>query len=152
MPSPTVPQKETSYPEKPDTSPTDQWGFELGDILSDFEQDHNAEKAVENIVDLLTRTRQEAYDKGYAEGEVDCGVEIARTGKSGMLDFSTSPWAQKLQKKARQEAAQAIINDLDTNPNPDGSISPNIMHWVERKQMELKAKYLPPSNGLAGTE
>jgi len=35
-----------------------------------------------------------------------------------------------------------IINDLETNPNEDGSTSPNIQHWIERKQSQLKRKYL----------
>jgi len=35
-----------------------------------------------------------------------------------------------------------IINELESNPNPDGSISPNIHHWIEQKQAQLKRKFL----------
>ena len=33
---------------------------------------------------------------------------------------------------------QEIINELESNPNPDGSISPNIQHWIEAKQAQLR--------------
>ena len=78
--------------------PTDQWGLELGDILSDFEQDHNEEKAVKNIIELLTI--------------------------------------------ARQETAQQIIADLDTNPNPYGSPTHTVAQWIERKPAQLRAMFL----------
>lgn len=37
---------------------------------------------------------------------------------------------------------QELIDTLDTNPNPDGSESPNLQHWIERKKSELRDKYL----------
>lgn len=46
------------------------------------------------------------------------------------------------QAKARKEVVEKIINDLETNPNLDGSVSPNIQHWIEQKQTQLKVKYL----------
>ena len=36
---------------------------------------------------------------------------------------------------------ESIINDLESNPNKDGSISPNISHWIEQKQRQLRRKY-----------
>ena len=41
-----------------------------------------------------------------------------------------------------QEQAQAIINELESNPNEDGSISPNIQHWIEQKQIQLRNKFI----------
>jgi len=35
---------------------------------------------------------------------------------------------------------EKLINDLESNPNPDGSISPNIQHWIEKKQFQLRNK------------
>ena len=34
-----------------------------------------------------------------------------------------------------------VIDDLESNPNEDGLISPNIQHWIERKQVQLRKKY-----------
>lgn len=44
--------------------------------------------------------------------------------------------------KAYEAAVQEIIGNLETNPNPDGSVSPNLQHWIEMKQIELRGKYL----------
>lgn len=44
-----------------------------------------------------------------------------------------------------QRLVEEIINELESNPNSDGSISPNIPHWIERKKAQLKAKYLIPT-------
>jgi hypothetical protein len=35
-----------------------------------------------------------------------------------------------------------IINELGSNPNPDGSRSPNLQHWIEAKQIQLKKKFI----------
>ncbi|MBI4092181.1 MAG: hypothetical protein HY427_03195 [Candidatus Levybacteria bacterium] len=34
--------------------------------------------------------------------------------------------------------AEQIIQELETNPNEDGSVSPNIQHWIEKKQSQLR--------------
>ena len=46
---------------------------------------------------------------------------------------------------AKEEEVREVIAELETNPNPDGSISPNIQHWIEMKQTQLRNKYLPPN-------
>jgi hypothetical protein len=63
-------------------------------------------------------------------------------------DWCTGNHHEKLQEFIHQaldakerETAQDIINDLESNPNQDGSISPNIQHWIEQKQAQLKRKY-----------
>lgn len=35
-----------------------------------------------------------------------------------------------------------VIDDLEENPNLDGSQSPNIPHWIEAKKKQLRDKYL----------
>ena len=42
---------------------------------------------------------------------------------------------------ALKEEQERIINELESNPNEDGSQSPNIQHWIEMKQLQLKTKY-----------
>jgi len=37
-----------------------------------------------------------------------------------------------------EEQKGEIIRELESNPNEDGSISPNIQHWIERKQAQLR--------------
>lgn len=37
-----------------------------------------------------------------------------------------------------KEIIRFVINELESNPNEDGSISPNIQHWIERKQIQLR--------------
>ena len=33
---------------------------------------------------------------------------------------------------------EEVINELESNPNEDGSISPNIQHFIEKKQTQLR--------------
>lgn len=51
-------------------------------------------------------------------------------------------WKHEYFEAGKREGAKAVIDDLTTNPNPDGRVSPNIQHWIENKQIQLKAKYL----------
>lgn len=37
-----------------------------------------------------------------------------------------------------KEAIEKIIDELETNPNEDGSVSPNLQHWIERKKIQLR--------------
>ena len=39
---------------------------------------------------------------------------------------------------------EEIINELESNPNKDGSISPNIQHFIEQKKSQLRKKFLTP--------
>lgn len=50
------------------------------------------------------------------------------------------PAIQSLLSQTRTEAIKECIDELESNPNPDGSISPNIQHWIERKKIQLKKK------------
>ena len=64
--------------------------------------------------------------------------KIPSTERVFALDLKSSVplmngFASKLQALATE-----MINELKSNPNPDGSESPNIQHWVERKQTQLK--------------
>ena len=49
---------------------------------------------------------------------------------------------KKTLEESLQEQAQAIINELESNPNEDGSISPNLQHFIENKQSQLKKKFI----------
>ena len=42
-------------------------GLQIGEILADFEQDHNEEKAVNSIFDAISQAKKEAYEKGYQD-------------------------------------------------------------------------------------
>ena len=58
----------TSVPwKKSSDAPVAGWGGELGDILSDFEADHDEVKAVNSIADLLAKATAEARRE-----ELDC--------------------------------------------------------------------------------
>lgn len=52
-----------------------------------------------------------------------------------------SPELKQVIEEAKQEGAMEVIQELTSNPNPDGSISPNIQHWIEQKQIQLKTKF-----------
>ena len=45
-------------------------------------------------------------------------------------------------KKKLIQAIEEVINELESNPNEDGSTSPNIQHWIEKKQSQLRKKYI----------
>lgn len=47
-----------------------------------------------------------------------------------------------------EKLIEEIINDLETNPNADGTTSPNIQHWIEQKQIQLKRKYFDYLKGI----
>lgn len=49
-------------------------------------------------------------------------------------------------RSALNAQREEIINELGSNPNDDGSISPNIQHWIEHKQMQLRKKFLLSNN------
>lgn len=40
-------------------------------------------------------------------------------------------------KSSQISLLKKLINELETNPNEDGSISPNIQHWIKAKQRQL---------------
>jgi len=61
--------------------------------------------------------------------------EAKASGKLEKRDFD-------FLKSSLQIYAQQIINDLETNPNEDGSQSPNIQHWIEQKKIQLRNKYI----------
>ncbi|MEI6532480.1 MAG: hypothetical protein WCO06_01430 [Candidatus Roizmanbacteria bacterium] len=37
----------------------------------------------------------------------------------------------------KKQILQAFINELESNSNKDGSISPNLQHWIESKKIQL---------------
>jgi len=38
----------------------------------------------------------------------------------------------------KKEMLEVVIGEMESNPNEDGSESPNIHHWIERKQIQLR--------------
>ena len=66
-------------------------------------------------------------------GDMITGKRFAQNTKKDIESFFLS---------SLQEQAEAIIAELESNPNEDGSISPNIQHWIEQKQLQLKKKFL----------
>ena len=53
-------------------------------------------------------------------------------------------WLKKKLNVYRNTILEEIINELESNPNFDGNISPNLRHWIEQKQAQLKRKFLTP--------
>lgn len=45
-------------------------------------------------------------------------------------------------RQDREKLVERIINELESNPNEDGSTSPNIQHWIEHKQMKLRKQFI----------
>lgn len=56
-------------------------------------------------------------------------TRVSETPKEVIISF-----IENLLSQQRKE----IINELESNPNEDGSISPNIQHWIESKQRQLR--------------
>ena len=70
------------------STPTNKWeesklGSELGQILADFENDHNETKVVSNILNLIAKERQEERE-GIFE-EIDKIVNRARRITGGEI-------------------------------------------------------------------
>ena len=74
----------------------------------------------------------ETYISSLLEKQKEVGVEEFLASAEGEVyqDYET------LKKMAKNE----IINELESNPNKDGSTSPNIQHWIEQKQIQLREK------------
>jgi len=64
--------------------------------------------------------------------------KIPSTERVFALDLKSSVPLMNWFASKLQALATEMINELKSNPNPDGSESPNIQHWVERKQTQLK--------------
>ena len=49
-----------------------------------------------------------------------------------------------------KDLLQSVIDNLGSNPNEDGSQSPNIQHWIEQKQIQLRniITNLPPRDNI----
>ena len=42
-------------------------------------------------------------------------------------------------KISTKKIIDLFVNELEFNPNEDGSASPNIQHWIEKKQSQLRS-------------
>jgi hypothetical protein len=79
---------------------------------------------------------REEFDKQFPEENAGCdGCHISRNYQNEQRDW----WLAKF-TTLQKELIEEIINELESNPNPDGSQSPNIQHWIERKQSQLRNK------------
>ena len=45
-------------------------------------------------------------------------------------------------KISAKKIIDLFVNELESNPNEDGSTSPNIQHWIEKKQSQLRSSCL----------
>lgn len=80
--------------------------------------------------------REEFYSK-IADFSDDNHHNVEPYSMQKIADFFLRRFEEEGEEKIEQ-----IINDLESNPNEDGSESPNIMHWIEQKQAQLRRKYL----------
>lgn len=98
---------------------------------------------------------ENCYGKGYgtqtffAVGSADFYGDKEYKTKLPTMVFCECERGKQLEKlikaQLQQEIAKAreeIINELGSNPNEDGSVSPNIQHWIEAKTAQLKRMYL----------
>ena len=90
--------------------------------------------------------KEENWEKVYKEFDKKFNgllayyeVHTGETERENIKSFIRSHQSE-LEKAVREE----IINELESNPNSDGSISPNIQHWIEKKQAQLRQKFLTP--------
>ena len=78
-----------------------------------------------NLQHLLDKTKEEFDEKFRDELKDSGGYSAGRVVKS----FIT---------QSQLAVIEEVINELESNPNEDGSISPNIQHWIEHKQTQLR--------------
>ncbi len=78
----------------------------------------------EKIEDFLSQQTTLAYELGKKEAE----QEFRKTLNSG----------RKMYELGKKEMLEMVIDELESNPNKDGSVSPSIQHWIERKQMQFR--------------
>jgi len=75
------------------------------------------------------------------DDDAKLSVDFRQANNDRRIDFVIKLLTQA-KLSATKQAVEKIINELEINPNPDGSISPNIQHWIEAKQIQLRAKFL----------
>lgn len=71
--------------------------------------------------------------------------ELEKLFKTMQLDVAmshnlSSAYLPKL-KNTTLALLNRIIDELESNPNEDGSQSPNLQHWIERKKSQIKRKF-----------
>ena len=80
--------------------------------------------------------------------EVEFGLLINRAFREGLwhsesvLTNDLKDFISSTLRQDREKLVERIINELESNPNEDGSTSPNIQHWIEHKQMKLRKQFI----------
>lgn len=114
------------------------------------ENDFYAHKVINFIANQIKlaeeRGKKEAILGGYEWVTKVAKAEGFRAGVVKGFEWYNTETFEKRLKEAKaegfKEAVEEAINLLETNPNPDGSISPSIQHWIEAKQREFKQSLL----------
>jgi hypothetical protein len=74
--------------------------------------------------------------------ELENKFKVARIRREEIDEIVMEKFISELISSYTKDLLQAFIDDLGSNPNEDGSQSPNIQHWIEQKQIQLKS-FLP---------
>jgi len=90
---------------------------------------HALKQAVRFIIQREVADRVWYQDKDCEE-QLQKGLSEAEDKLVDHISSLHSSWVKE------------IINELESNPNEDGSTSPNIQHWIEKKQSQLRKKML----------
>ena len=80
-----------------------------------------------NIEELLKEAVEKVTDYGYND-EYGYYIDWAD---------GVSPILKSFLLHAYNLGIEKAVDELGSNPNEDGSISPNIQHWIEQKQAQL---------------
>ena len=81
-----------------------------------------------SLQNLLDKTKEE-FEKKYVIHCSDGDI------LDGMVDANK---VKKFITNSQLAVIEEVINELESNPNEDGSISPNIQHFIEKKQSQLR--------------
>ena len=119
------------------------FGKEIGEILADFENDHNEEKAVKSIHDFVKSETEQAYNKGFQAGnakeswlrkriEADARAKTIRE-----LDKKYNALAEEKAEEARSAVLREVREMIETKLRNDPN-NPVLLAGLEYALVVLK--------------
>lgn len=92
-------------------------------------------------------TKNDIFNSGTVEQEERSDTPGVFAERSKLKSFIASSL-----RTLSEMMVKEIVNELESNPNEDGSASPNIMHFIEKKQSQIKSKFLSHPKELKGVD
>ena len=109
----------------------------------------NAGSSMRGFAELNLASLEEMYvkmkplvEKMKAKYPKDCNIEGLEPALTNDIAEIVLQAVAEYKAELDEELVKEIINELTSNPNEDGSQSPNIQHFIEKKQSQIRRKFI----------